>query len=437
MDRRLSVLTISSLFPERVNPARGIFVERQVTHLLPYCDHMVVCPVRVFPPLRLWKHVIRPKRFSAEWRQWHTDLQHIPQQDTINGIEVHYPRYTSPPRQGFQGQWGYYAYPFVRGSLKKLAEQHQFDLIHAHYASPCGVIALLAARWLHIPIVLSIHGADVYYTVHENRLSKHIVRHVFDNVDAVLANSQWTFDRIIEHGGDPARTEIVYLGGNATDTTPEDNCAAIPSADDGRPLQLLSIGSLRETKGHAYVLHALRRLIDAGYRLNYTIVGDGDEHQRLLRLTRELNLMDFVRFVGACPHDQVWCYFRACDIFVLPSWIEGFGIVYIEAMWCKKPVIGCTTAGGPQDLAQLGDCIELVAPQSTESLVAALQRLLDDPQRRNKLADTGYQVVTEHFTWERNAQETFAVYERVLQGHTARKTEFLAETRFLSEQAHE
>lgn len=421
MEKRLSVLTISSLFPDRANPARGIFVERQVTHLLPYCDHVVVCPVRVFPPLRLWKALLRPKRFSAEWRQWRANLQHIPTADTVNGIDVYYPRYTSPPRQGFQGQWGYYAYPFVRRLLKELAAQHHFDLIHAHYASPCGVIALLAARWLQLPVVLSIHGADVYYTVNQNRLSNRIVRHVFGNVDAILANSQWTYERIIEHGGAPARTEIVYLGGDAPDMSPQDVRAAVPNAADDRSMHLLSIGSLRETKGHAHVLHALRRLIDAGYRLNYVVVGDGDQRDQLLRLTHELELTDVVRFAGACRHDQVWQYYRVCDIFVLPSWIEGFGIVYIEALWCKKPVIGCTTAGGPRDLAQLGDCIELVAPNSTESLVVALQRLLDDPQRRRKLAETGYQVVTNNFTWERNAQETFAVYERVLQNRTAPK----------------
>jgi glycosyltransferase involved in cell wall biosynthesis len=336
-------------------------------------------------------------------------------------MPVFYPRYTSLPKQVFHGTWGFFAYPFVRGTLKELHSRYHFDLIHAHYAVPSGVIALLAQRWMKVPVVLSVHGSDVTYTVHQNFMGARIVHWVFDNVDAIIANSTWTAHRIVHHGGNPERVEIIHYGGNPEETPiarMRENtlvrCKQPKDATKNGALKLLSIGYFEERKGHAYVLRALKELIQRGYELQYVVIGDGLQRKALEALTHKLGLARVVSFEGYKAHAEVWSYFADCDIFVLPSWSEAFGIVYVEALSLGKPVVGCEGEGGPEELKALGDCVELVKPRDVESLVAALQRLIDNPERRRQMGEVGRQIVQEHFTWRRNAADTLALYHRVL-----------------------
>jgi teichuronic acid biosynthesis glycosyltransferase TuaC len=372
-----------------------------------------VAPRRVFPHLRLWKHLARPRRFLAEWRKWRSDLQHTPTQRELNGVPVYYPRYTAPPKQLFHGLWGFFAYPFLRAQLRALHRERPFDLIHAHYASPCGVIALLAQRWMRVPVALSVHGADVTYTAKQHPLSAAIIRWVFEHVDLIFANSRWTAGEIVRYGGAPDKVRVVYLGGDTSALAREP--LVRPTTQEAAPLTLLSVGYLEQRKGHAYVLHALKALIEQGYKLRYVIVGDGAQSEQLHALACELGLTDVVSFEGYKAHADVWSYFAACDIFVLPSWQEAFGVVYIEALSYGKPIIGCAGEGGPEDLRALGDCIELVKPRDVASLTRALQRLLEEPDRRHRMGEIGRAIVAEHFTWERNATETMGYYRQLLE----------------------
>jgi glycosyltransferase involved in cell wall biosynthesis len=351
-----------------------------------------------------------PGRFAIGWRKWLAELKQIPRKSEGPAYPIFYPRYTSPPKQIFHGTWGFFAYFFLAKQLHHLHKEYQFDLIHAHYAAPCGVIALLAQRWMRVPIVLSIHGSDVTYTAKQHYLSSAIVRRVFQKSDAILANSVWTERCIKAYGGDMHKIHLVYYGANP----PVRQMQPQPCRKDG-PIALLSVGYLETRKGHAYVLHAVQQLIQQGYNLRYVIVGDGTQLAYLQSLVCKLNLTTVVSFEGYKPHQEVWSYFTDCDIFVLPSWDEAFGVVYIEALSMGKPVVGCEGQGGPEDLKRLGDCIELVKPRDVTSLVQALQRLMDNPERRQHMGRIGQQIVAENFTWERNAITTAKLYQQVLE----------------------
>jgi glycosyltransferase involved in cell wall biosynthesis len=408
------VLFISDLFPNQAWPAFGIFIEHQAVHLSDYCDIVVVSPMRVFPHLRLLKQAIRPNRFISEFNRWIADLTKIPPNDIINGLPVYYPRYTSPPRQIFHATWGFFAYPFIYRLLKDLHLQHNFDLIHAHYATPAGVIALLAQRWLPVPLVLSIHGSDITYTAKQNLLSARIIHWILRGVDYIITNSTWTSNRIEHYGGMQNNVHIVQYGGNAPKNVPIFH----KSSKDG-VITLLSVGYLEERKGQAYVLHAVARLRKEGYNLHYVLVGNGSQREKLEALAIELGITDNVSFEGYKPHSEVWSYFASCDIFVLPSWNEAFGIVYIEAMGLGKPVIACEGEGGPEDLKALGDCIELVKPRDVDSLVRAIQSLIDNPNRRDQLATIGRKIVDEYYSWENNAKKTYQIYCEALENKHA------------------
>jgi teichuronic acid biosynthesis glycosyltransferase TuaC len=405
---RPRVLIISDLFPTPPRPAQGIFIEHQTTHSLPFCAPTVVVPTRIFPHLHIWREWRNVQRLRTHWQAWRSTLAQTPFYDERYGYPVYYPRYSSSPRQFTYALWGWFAYPALFPLLRKLHRQHPFDLIHAHYGSPAGVIALLARRWMHVPVMVSVHGLDVTYTGLQNGAGRAITAWVFRQADLVTANSTWTAARI-RAIAPPRRLEILHLGGNLPVVAP----SAVPDRADF--LTLLSVGYLEERKGHAYMLRALRQLLDEGYNVRYVIVGDGPCHSTLEGLTDDLALRNHVEFAGYKTHHEVEAYFAACDIFALPSWNEAFGIVYVEALSMGKPSLGCAGEGGPADLAALGDCIELVQPRDVASLVAGLRRLIVDPQRRQALATCGQAIVAQHFTWERNGQATGELYRQLLQ----------------------
>jgi glycosyltransferase involved in cell wall biosynthesis len=406
---RLRVLVLSDLFPNPGRPAFGIFVERQVHHLTGCCDQVVVVPTRVFPPLRLWKNILRPKRLVEGIRDWLSGLRSIPPDGEVNGIRTFYPRYTSPPRQIFHGLWGFFAYWFVRGRLRALHRERPFDLVHAHYASPGGVIALLARRWMRAPIVVTVHGADVTYTGKQNLVGHAVMRWVFRAVDLILANSTWTAREILRFGIDPQKVKIVRLGGNA-----EHPIQTVNGTKKAGTFTLATVGYLEERKGYRYLFHAVRQLVDQGYKIRHVVVGDGPRASEFRRLVERLHLTDSVSFEGYRPHEAVWGYLGQCDIFVLPSWDEAFGVAYVEALYMGKPAVGCEGQGGPDDLRALGDCIALVKPRDVDSLAEAIRELLNQPERRARMGAEGRRIVLENFTWERTAEETLRAYRQVL-----------------------
>lgn len=408
-DRRLRVLTISDLFPDPTRPWLGAFVANQVRYLQALCEQVVVVPLRVFPHRRLWQRASAPGQLVQAWRTWRHDLTQIPDNTVMHGSVVRYVRYTSPPRQLYPGVCGFFAYGFLLASLRRLHREQRFDLIHAHYASPAGVIALLARRWMRVPVVVSIHGADLTHTVRHDPISASIVRWVLRNADAVLANSTWTAERVQQLRGHGNAVYVVRLG--AETPSPLPNVSEHAAAE---PLRLLSVAHLEQRKGHAVLLDALHALRGLGYAFRCRIVGDGPCRAALVAQAARLGIDDLVSFEGLQPMAAVWQYYADCDLFVLPSWDEAFGLVYIEALSMAKPVIGCEGEGGPGDLRALGDCIELARARDVDSLVSALRRLLDNPERRRQLGETGCRIVQLHYSWPRNAAQTLEIYRELL-----------------------
>jgi teichuronic acid biosynthesis glycosyltransferase TuaC len=408
MQQRPHILTLSALFPDPGRPVFGNFVARQTAQILSEFDTSVVVPTRIFPHLRLWREWRQPRRLAAAWADWRRATAQIPLRDDRRGFSVYYPRFSSPPRQLLHALDGFFAYPAVLPLIRRLQRERPFALMHAHYATPAGVIALLARRRFGVPVVLSIHGEDLHFTARQHRLGRQISAWALRSADLVLANSNWTAAQI-RALAEPRRLAVVRLGGDLPQ--PAAATTAVPPAAG---LTLLSVGNLHREKGHALMLQALRRLIDAGHTLRYRIVGDGPQRSVLEQLTQQLGLTAQVEFVGARPPDEMAIEYAACDIFALPSWIEAFGLVYIEALGMGKPVLGCRGAGGPDDLAALGDCIELVRPQDVDDLTAGLQRLIGDPQRRAALAAAGRAIVAEHYSWAGCGRTTRALYRELL-----------------------
>ena len=140
----------------------------------------------------------------------------------------------------------------------------------------------------------------------------------------------------------------------------------------------------------------LRHIPDAFF----VVVGNGDDRSRLEKLAQETGVADSVIFAGFVADQLLSSYYQACDLFVLPSTKEGFGIVFLEAMYHAKACVG-VTAGGVDEVILDGETGLLAEPSSIESFVECVVRLLGNSQERDAMGHCGKSRLEREFSYEK------------------------------------
>jgi phosphatidylinositol alpha-1,6-mannosyltransferase len=141
-------------------------------------------------------------------------------------------------------------------------------------------------------------------------------------------------------------------------------------------------------KGADTLLAALPRVLKAAPDTALVLVGGGDDRPRLERLARNLGVSEHAHFLHGLTPEQLFACYASCEVFALPSQGEGFGIVFLEAMACAKPVIGGAHGGIP-DIVEDGVTGLLVPHGDAERLAEALESLLDNPSRAKEMGARG------------------------------------------------
>jgi len=173
---------------------------------------------------------------------------------------------------------------------------------------------------------------------------------------------------------------------------------------------ILFIGRLVYYKGIEYLIAAMSRL-----KARLWIIGTGPLESKLKRLAVQLNLQSEVRFLGNMSDDDVPAYYHACDVFVLPSVAnsEMFGIVQLEAMACRKPVVATTLPTGVSWVNQHGVTGLLVPPKDPQALADALNKLLASGPLRAAMGEAGHARVETQFTSAKMADGVMDVYRDI------------------------
>ena len=259
-----------------------------------------------------------------------------------------------------------------------------------------------------MPLVITVHGADVYQHLGRSGAVERRARQVLGGADAVMANSSVVAGLL----GDVVAPEklTVVLNGTTGLGTP-----VAPASDylPGEPL-VLTVGQLIERKGTADLIAAVGKLRRAGRRVQLAIVGDGPLRHALEEQASTEGVTDDVHFVGRMKHARVLAMMARAQLFALPSWDEAFGLVYTEAMAQGTPVLAIQ-GGGPEDFVDDGVSGWLVPARDPEAIAGVIARVLDDPDGAAAMGAAG-RATALGLSWERNAGLTLDVYERVLRG---------------------
>ena len=279
-----------------------------------------------------------------------------------------------------------------------LHAERPFDVLHAQYGYPPGLAVLAAARETGLPAVVSIQGGDGHWVGTCCTTHAEAMRTVVDSSSAVLIGSASFRDEVVGNlGSDPARFTIVP---GATDTrrfTPAER----PLGALREPPVLLFHGRVDRRKG---VLDLLEALPD-GVRLVVSGIGpDLDE--------AKARADERTTFLGYVPPERAPEVYRTADLFVSPTYSEGFSNTLLEAMASGLPTVSTDSVG-------VVDCLRheenglLHAPGDVAGLRAALTRLLDDGALRTRLATTALEEVRRLYSWPVLAASIDAVYGQV------------------------
>lgn len=387
----MRAVVVAEYYPRAGDPVLGVWAHRQAIAARDAgADVRVLVLHRPIPPLA----ALRARdgtAIAAPVRQ--------PRDATLDGIQVRYVRYVSPPRPLAYGGWGAWAAPALGRALRSLRDSFPFDLVHAHYAVPAGDAVRRTGPG--VPLLVSVHGGDVLATMDRGRRARHSVQRALAAARLVLANSADTARRCRQHGAREVR--VVHLG---TDVP------ATPVRRGARTL--VSVGHLVERKRHADVVRALAALGERFDDVRYVVVGDGPEREPLRALATQLGVGDRVQLRGQLAPAAALATARAAALFVLPSVDEAFGVAYIEAMAAGVPAIGCRGEAGPEEIAAAGGGIVLVEPRDPRALAERIAALLDDSPGTQELGLRARETVRSNFTWEQCGQATVAAYRAAL-----------------------
>ncbi|WP_417317433.1 glycosyltransferase [Emcibacter sp.] len=384
----MHVLTITSLYPNCLQPRHGIFVKIRFDHMeqLPDFSHKVIAPV-AWAPVLSWLPGSRFRLYAD-----------IPHREVQNGIEVFHPRYLTLPGTGVIN---------VARAMEKAATRvitgvynhaEEFDLIDGQYLYPDGVAAAHVARKYNKPLVLTARGSDVNYWMDREETRPKILEAI-DYASAVICVSQALKRALMGHG--VAEAKLIVLP-NGVDKNVFHREHKPTTHHD----YLLSVGNLVPLKGHDIALRGLASLPDK----ELIIIGQGPEEKNLKQLARELQISDRVTFLGHVPQKDLARYYAYADAVLLMSSMEGMPNVILESLSCGTPVIA-TSVGGIPEIVNDSNGI-LLKDRATAALSEALASFYGKSWDHDAISNA-----MKHLDWMAVARDQFELYSRVLAEH--------------------
>jgi len=316
--------------------------------------------------------------------------------------------------------------PFIRlgVELAMKLQQDRPDLLHVQYTAPLGC---------PVPVVVSVH--DVSFLVHPEYFSRMralqlrwTVSRTIRGATRILTGSEFSRDSIVRaYGEECARKIVVVPNAAASGLRPlsrESAAAAVRSRFQLAHPFVFSVGDLQPRKNHSGLIASFAKLLYAHPQLPHQLVIAGKDtwfSPRVREAARQSGVSDRIRFLGFVSDDELLQLYNACDLFVFPSFYEGFGLPVLEAMACGRAVACSRTSAMPEVADGAGILFD---PYSNSEMVRAVADLLLDAELRARMERLGLQRAS-RFSWRATAQRTLEVYQEVAEHSRAATGEYV------------
>lgn len=288
--------------------------------------------------------------------------------------------------------------------------RHKFDIIHCGQVLSSGITGWTMHKLFKIPYVIYVYGSETYRFGNKPILMKSI-KAFLENAEKIIPNSRFTMEEFAAIGISEDKFDIITPGVDTSRFYPtEKNPELVRQYGLENKFVLLTVARLDERKGHDYVIRAVSELRTAHPEIRYIIVGKGREEQSLRNLVKELDLGEQVIFAGYVPDADLPKYYNLSDIFILLNRqsianeqlrgdYEGFGIVFLEASACAKPVIA-GNFGGIYDAVDNQKSGYIIDGTDIKTITNTIKSLITNPALRKKIGEYGLERAQKHFDWK-------------------------------------
>ena len=276
--------------------------------------------------------------------------------------------------------------------LIKIVKRYKIDIVHAHSVIPTGLVGVIVAKILRCPSIITSHGMDI-----NNFDAKSIYGHL-------ISFSLNQCNKAIAVSADLAE-KMKFLGIN------EDKIVIVRNAVDterfkhSKNMELRHKYLIGENEililfvGYLDIFKGIFELVDAFYEINkenknvkLMMVGTGPKEGELKNKVSQWNLESYVIFTGAVPNTEIHSYYQMGDVFVLPSYTEGFPLSILEAMACGLPVV-VTNVGGIREVIKNGENGFIIPPKNKKVLTSKLRIFINESTLRKKFAKKSLEIV--------------------------------------------
>ncbi|MBA7513649.1 Glycogen synthase [subsurface metagenome] len=378
-EKHLKILFIPAWYPTKQDPVNGTFIREYAKAVSLYNDVVVLYSEGISHSLESFLEIKDNK------------------EDGLRTIRLRYRKSPIPKTTYFIYLWSIF-----RVFRKLIREGWKPDIIHA-YVFSAGVPAVLLGKIYKMPVIIT----ELYTNFATHSLvntEKIMAKFAMNRAKYVLPISRDLMEAIENYYNIKNKFMVIPCVVNTEIYFPLN---AYPNRKKGQK-KMLSVCILSPRKGIDYLLKSLYQLKQKRQDFILDIVGDGPKRKEYEELTEKLALSEIVKFYGRQP--EIVSFMRNCDFFVLPSLYENFGVVYIEAMACGKPVIG-TLGGGPKEIINKDTGI-LVLPKNIEALSSAIEYMLDHYQDYSSKKISQY--AKENFSYEVVGKKIDRIYRKVI-----------------------
>lgn len=339
------ILVFSNMYPSEAHPTYGIFVKNQVTSL------------------------------------------------RDEGLDVEVVAITDPAK----GKWNSikkYGSFFIKGIFQMLRKRKELSLTHAHYAFPTGLLSYFGKIWFGIPYVITVHGGDIDKMSKKNKTTRNWTETILRKADEVIVvGEQLKEDVIQQFDISMHKVSVISMGVDPTvfHVMPQELSREALEVSKEETM-ILYVGNIIREKGILELIEAYKQILYSNERLSLYLVGSQKDEQFVTEVQDRITNLSRVHLIDPQPQGKLAKWMSAADVFVLPSYHEGFGLVALEAMAVGVPVVGTNVGGIPFLLKE--DAGILVEPQDSKSLADGISAALERSEER--YTEVKQAIVEEH-----------------------------------------
>lgn len=309
-------------------------------------------------------------------------------------------------------------WPAVK-SLRQKLKSKEFDHLLVGQILPLGTVALWLRKFYKFDYSVVLHGMDFAYALKVPHKKK-LARKILNGAKNIICSNSYLAQEVAKFVGKEVaeRIYVVNPGIEPQDVKPRNEARITELKKQyglGGKFVMLTLARLVRRKGVDQVILAMSRLHEQWPNLRYIVAGSGPDEEYLKNYARGAGnyFSGHIKFISAPSDEDKWQWFHLCDCFAMPARndngdYEGFGIVYLEANLCGKPVIA-GRSGGVGDAVIDGENGFLVEPTDSAAIAQAILTLMDNEKTKEKLGEQGKVRASTKFLWSEQAKKFYKI----------------------------